>query len=419
MRIWLATVGEPLPNDGPSVRLLRTGQFAQWLSDHGHEVVFWTGTMDHYGRRLRSDQTTVVEQGPGYRIVMLEGRLYKRTISYSRFMNHVDVAAAFAKIAPTWPPPDIIFTSFPTLELSRAMADYAEQRDIPFVIDVRDFWPDIFAEALPKPLRPLAPFVFGSFERSVRTLFARADGLAGMTPSALDWTLAKAGRKARIGDFSHNFTYSAETRSAAAVAQTVMPEPDQVDERPETTKFCFIGTHSHRVNLEVFVSSFLKLEAEGVPASLMLCGRGEVTDELKRMAHGSRSVLFPGWLNAGQIQKVLSLSDIGVLPYNQPDFRMSIPNKVAEYLHGGLAVLSCTEGEVRNLLETRRCGFWCEPNELDIVRSVKDIVARPEAVSEARQNGRKVYKAEFDRDTVFGRVLENLRLVAKARQPSV
>lgn len=418
MRIWLATVGEPLPGDGPSVRLLRTGQLAQWLSEHGHEVVFWTGTMDHYGRRLRHGETTVVEQGPGYRIVMLKGRPYKRTISYSRFMNHVDVAAAFAKTAPDLPPPDVILTSFPTLELSRAIADYAERRDIPFVIDVRDFWPDIFAEALPRPFRPLAPLVFGPFERSVRALFARADGLAGMTPSALDWTLAKAGRKARIGDFSHNFTYSAETPGAAALAETVMPEPDQVDERPETIKFCFFGTHSHRVNLEMFVSSFLKLEAEGVPASLMLCGRGAVTDDLKRMARGSRSVLFPGWLNAGQIQKVLSLSDLGVLPYNQPDFRMSIPNKVAEYLHGGLAVFSCTEGEVRNLLETQRCGFWCEPSEGDVIRAVKDVVARPDTLSEARRNARKVYKAEFDTDTVFGRVFENLRLVSERKQAS-
>ena len=38
MRIWLATVGEPLPVDAGRQRLLRTGQFAQWLAAHGHEI---------------------------------------------------------------------------------------------------------------------------------------------------------------------------------------------------------------------------------------------------------------------------------------------------------------------------------------------------------------------------------------------
>ena len=43
MRIWLITVGEPLPTDGAE-RLLRAGILADMLSAKGHDVVFWTST---------------------------------------------------------------------------------------------------------------------------------------------------------------------------------------------------------------------------------------------------------------------------------------------------------------------------------------------------------------------------------------
>ena len=75
MRIWLATVGEPLPVDPGTPRLLRTGQFAAWLAARGHEVVFFTNTMDHYARRLRATQTTSWQVATNYRIVALDGRL--------------------------------------------------------------------------------------------------------------------------------------------------------------------------------------------------------------------------------------------------------------------------------------------------------------------------------------------------------
>jgi hypothetical protein len=47
MRLWLVTVGEPLPSDGPNERLLRTGIFSRFLAEQGHQVVWWTAEFDH------------------------------------------------------------------------------------------------------------------------------------------------------------------------------------------------------------------------------------------------------------------------------------------------------------------------------------------------------------------------------------
>lgn len=411
MRIWLATVGEPLPFDGDNVRLLRTAQFAQWLSDKGHEVVFWTGAMDHYGRRLRSETTEFRQVAKNYTIVLLEGRLYQRSISFARSQNHRDVARSFRKEAPKLPLPDIILTSFPTAELCLAVADYAESHNVPFVVDARDFWPDLFVEVLPSWARPLAPLIFALPERQTRRVFARASAVAGMTASAMHWALHKAGRPQNAHDFWHPFPYVKDSMVAGD-----QPPADiaNADVPPDHLTLCFFGTHSHRVNLEMFVDAFRVLAQRRVPATILLCGKGPVTEELRRRAAGLENVRFPGWLDARQIQSVISVSDVGVLPYNTPDFFMNLPNKVAEYLSGGLPILSCTDGEMRSLIENEGCGFWCEPEITAIADTVENIAHNPQRVAVARKRADEVYSQNFERETVFGNVLERLTTLARS-----
>ena len=400
MRIWLAKVGEPLPFDGPNTRLLRTGQLAEWLANRGDEVVFFTGTMNHTARSLRAEQTTEVDLSPNYKIVMLKGRVYKRSRSFARHMNHKDVARSFAAIAPRLPPPDVILTAFPTIELCRAVADYAEPRSIPFIVDARDFWPDLFVELLPKPIQFLAPIVFANAQTQTENVFGRATAVSGMTESAMQWALNKAGRAKGKFDFWYPFTYPTTPERTddspadlAALKLTSLPRED--------VKFCFFGTHSHRVNLEMFVETFRLMEQRGARASVIICGDGEVHNKLQEIAAGSKKVFFPGWLNAAQIRQVMALSDIGILPYNRPDFFMSCPNKVAEYFAGGLPILSCTHGEVKKLLESQECGFWCQPDTAAIADKITEIIDNPDRLSHARKQATRVFAELFDQDQVF------------------
>jgi glycosyltransferase involved in cell wall biosynthesis len=403
--------------DGENVRLLRTGQFADWLSRNGHEVVFWTGAMDHTARKLRAVETTQVEVRSNYKIVLLKGRAYKRSISLDRFLNHREVAAAFEREAPLLPPPDVILTSFPTAELCKKVADYAQKRGIPFVVDARDFWPDIFSELLPKPLRFLSPLAFFPQENLTRSVFSRATAVSGMTESAMQWALRKAGRRQNQYDFWHPFTYPNHAAGGPSSAAD-FPDPSEIPPPSSQLILCFFGTHSHRVNLEMFVEAFRRLQERRIEAAIVLGGKGPVTDALRSQAKGLTNVYFPGWLNAQQINHVMTISDVGVLPYNTPDFFMNMPNKIADYLHGGLPVLSCTHGEVKSLLEREGCGFWCEPEPDAIADAVAAIADNRAAVREASDRAKDVYARMFDQEAVFQRVLNNLAELANASRRS-
>ncbi|MEM5471135.1 glycosyltransferase [Hoeflea sp. AS60] len=376
---------------------MRTGQFAQWLADRGHEVVFFTGTMDHYARRLRSEDTVIYDVAPNYRIVALAGRLYKRSISLARFRNHADVAKSFISAADGMQPPDVVLASYPTEELCRAILNYCEPRGVPVVIDTRDFWPDIFSEMLPGPLRMLAPLVFSPIERAASKTLSRATALSGMTVSALRWAQSKARRSQNEADFWFPFSYPSQ-RDVTSVPHSGV-------------RLIFLGTLSHRSNIETVIDAMKVLEDRGVDATFDICGTGQAEASLAARAEGLNSVKFHGWITASELADIMARSDLGVLPYVRPDFHMSLPNKFVEYLAGGLGVLSCTEGEVRQMIGNRDCGIWAPSDPLQIADAIAGL--QPGRVREIKDNAGSVFSDTFGQDAVFGKALGCLAHIAR------
>lgn len=397
MRIWMATVGEPLPTDEGPTRLLRTGQFAQWAADRGHEVVFFTNTMDHYKRKLRADSTTVYEMASNYKIIALKGRHYQGSMTLARFMNHVDTAASFKKISADLDPPDVVLSSYPIEELSRALIDYCELLGIPVILDTRDFWPDIFSEMLPRALRWAGRLVFFPLEYRARQTFRRAAAVSGITRSAMEWGQKMAGRGPREADFWFPFSYVRPAQRAPVAHDGL--------------RLCFFGTLTPRNGLEVVVDAMRVLAEKGHNIQLDICGTGEAEAFLRARAEGLDNVHFRGWLNASQLLEVLAESDFGVLPYNRPDFFKAVPNKFAEYLAGGLPVFSCTDGEVRKLIAECGCGVWSEPTAASMADAL--VLIDGETLARLRDKARETFNEKFEQDHVFGEALAHLEHIAQ------
>ena len=152
--IWIATIGEPIPGDSEHARLLRSCQFAIWLSEQGHQVTFITNSVDHYGRRQRCDKNTEIHYSKNLKIVLLWTRLYSKSISLSRYLSHVDIKSSFTQWQKELPnQPDLIVAAYPTFEICKELSNYAQLNNIPIFFDCRDAWPDIFYDRMPRALR--------------------------------------------------------------------------------------------------------------------------------------------------------------------------------------------------------------------------------------------------------------------------
>ena len=94
---------------------------------------------------------------------LLETKEYKKNISIKRFISHFFIANTLKKEIndlQNLNSPDIIYASYPTIELPYELVKFENEKNIPIIVDVRDLWPDIFLSAIPQSLHFFSKGIF-------------------------------------------------------------------------------------------------------------------------------------------------------------------------------------------------------------------------------------------------------------------
>ena len=90
MRLWIVSVGEPLPTDGENVRLRRMGNLAAYLANNSDNTVDWFSvSFDHYKKKQRVLEDTDIRIGSNYCMHLVYVNGYKRNISLARIIHHI------------------------------------------------------------------------------------------------------------------------------------------------------------------------------------------------------------------------------------------------------------------------------------------------------------------------------------------
>lgn len=419
MRIWLVTVGEPLPIHDRADRLYRAGIVAEILAGRGHEVLWWTSTVDHNRKEFFVPGEPRVQSRVGASIQFLSGRLYQRNVSLARVLNHIEVGRRFRDLASREPQPDIILCSFPTIELSRECVSYGMSRNVPVVLDVRDLWPDIFLTVLPRYARRLARIALKRPFRDSAWALSACDCLFAVSDGYLEWALSRAGRQRRAEDRTYPLGYPKLPWSRA--------DDDSLIERlrshgvdPAKPLVTFVGTFGRTYDLETAISAAGLVPGRGRDGvQLVLCGTGEREADWRAAAAGISGIAFPGWLPAGQLACLLSRSTIGLAAYAKAA-PQGIPNKVIEYLSAGLPILFSLDGEARELLESHECGVYYAPGDAQGLATCLDrLLANPSQRLDMAAAARKLFEERFSALAVYGAMADHLELLATRRHARV
>ena len=409
MRVWLATVGEPLPCDGPNERLHRTGLLAESIISRGHEILWWSSTFDHARKRFRvmGAREIVTREGP--RIRLLHGPAYRRNVSLARLANHRAIGRRFRDLAPTEPTPDVILASWPTIELSREAVAYGRTRGIPVVLDVRDLWPDIFVELAPPIARGLARLATSSMTRAARQAFGGAAAITGVTPQFVAWGLDHAARPASASDRAFPLGYSDRVPDPSAIARA----------KASWAKLnvggafvvAFVGTMGlQKLDMAPVIAAARALRSENV--QFVLCGDGDGLATFKAMAAGLDNVIFPGWVGSAEIWTLLRMASVGLAPYRSSlNYIGNLPNKPIEYLSAGLPILSSLDGLLRSLLIRHGCGITYGDGD-DLVAALSTLRAAPRHLEAMSAAATALYRDKFVAEDVYDAMAAHLETVA-------
>lgn len=359
MHIWLITVGEPWPTDGDNPRLHRTGINAGFLAARGHDVVSWSGTFDHFTKTERTGHDLEFSAPQNYPIVGLYAGTYNRNVSIKRIRYHREVARRFRAEAARRSAPEIIVVSLTPLELARAAVEYGREKNIPVIVDVRDLWPDAWADQLPAPLRPFRHILLKPFYDDLKHAVRGATAIIGITDAMVDWAMTSTGRARGALDRAFPLVYLTQQPDAAAIAAARKHWLSEgVGASPDEIVGCFFGNVSHRAEFETPFRAIAEMpDALRSRIKLVMCGRGENEALVRDYAARVPQIHFHGWADAPHIRALMEISHFGLLPYPPDfDFMMSLPNKVFEYLSGGLPIITSLPGETEKLFARYGCG---------------------------------------------------------------
>lgn len=417
MRIWLITVGEPLPIDGFNDRLHRTGILANMLAIRGHEVVWWTSTVDHIRKRQRFNKDTLLRVNDHFQIRLLHSLLYKRNISLMRIVNHYGLAHKFSALAVSEQRPDIILCSLPPLELSLAATKYGKERGIPVVLDIRDLWPDLFLELVPRWTRGFAKLLLSPFFRTVRSACAQATAIIGVTPAFVEWGIKYANRIQTRLDRDFPLGYSEKTPSSDAIRKAEKFWDDHgIKKNKHEFICCFFGTMGRQFELKTVIEAARQLSLQNRPFRFILCGTGDNFAYYKNMARDCHNIIFPGWVGEAEIWTLSRMSSAGLAPYrNITNFMSNLPNKPIEYLSAGLPVISSLRGSLERLLATYECGITYDiRNHTNLASLLINLYDNPERLKRLSENASRLYRERFVAERIYADMIRYMEGMVKA-----
>ena len=261
MNIWILTIGEPLPiAHSVSDRSHRSVFFGKLLAEQGNHVLLWTSCFDHFNKKFYSENDIRIAYNDHLELFLLNGGGYRKNISFSRFWDHLRIADKFKRYSESMAPPDIILSSLPSIELCSEAVSYGKRHRIPVVLDMRDMWPDIFIEYMPKLMQPFGKLIFSPLFKKAATACGSANAITGITEQFVEWGVQRGNRKRRPLDRSFPMGYLSDRSQIEKNTEAdAFWDAQGILQDGKTFRICFFGSLNNQFDLEPIFAAAEKL----------------------------------------------------------------------------------------------------------------------------------------------------------------
>jgi glycosyltransferase involved in cell wall biosynthesis len=125
-----------------------------------------------------------------------------------------------------------------------------------------------------------------------------------------------------------------------------------------------------------------------------------------------------GWLDRTELQKLLAVSTIGLLPYRNTQ-GPTVRNKVMDFLAMGVPIISSLGGEFGKLMDQYHFGLSFPAGDLPALYLAVDRLLASKKLQTAMQIGaRKAYQEHFTATQVYGAFAEYLEEFHRVHLPT-
>lgn len=419
MEIWLLKLAELWIEPGTKKRLMRVGMLAEALAKRGHAVTWFNSLFDHDQhsyRDLAGDQSQASDR---ILIKGLRGYPYQKSRSLQRLRHDWEASRAFRQLAEQRRSlPDVIYCSWPTIDMAWQAVRFGRANNVPIVIDIRDLWPEVVVEVAPKRMRWLARLMLTPYYAVAKKSLRRSTVVIGITDQMLQWALDFAGRPCGPWDRTFPLGYPLEQGVSPDSEAERFWEAHGVHGGPRQFVACYPGVLSRRLDLRTLIDAARLLKQQGRDDfKLVICGKGDQEDELRAQSADLDNVMLPGFVAYPVLKALMSRCSVGLVPYpSHFDFVRNLPNKFFEYLAEGLPIVSCLEGEVKRYIIDYDCGVMYKLGDpQDLVRALRSLLDDPTRRAVMSLNARALAPS-FDAAHIYDELGAHLEAIARTYQ---
>ncbi|OFX14220.1 MAG: hypothetical protein A2Z18_08050 [Armatimonadetes bacterium RBG_16_58_9] len=408
MRILYISQYFPPEVNAPAQRVF---DFAKAWTDAGHEVVVLTGFPNHPagkifdGYKLRLLQRENIDGVDVVRAYLYpapnEGKL-RRCANYVSFMVSAATlgCAAVGKV-------DVVIASSPQLLVGVAGYWISRVKRVPFVLSVRDVWPEALVAVDAKVSRRL----YNLLDRVANFLYKRADKIITVTRGAQDVIRRHGVDQAKL-----------ELIPTGVHSDVIKPMDPPQDIRVrygdgESVIVSYVGTHGMAQKLFAVLRA-AQLLADEPRVQFVSVGDGADKENLVRMKNdlALENVHFVDQLPRQEALDYIAASDICLVPLRKAElFKETIPSKLYEIMACGRPIILGVDGEARKLLETASAGIYVEPEEPQaLADAIRKLATDPGARARYGENGRRFVTENFDKGILAEQFLSLLCSLADA-----
>ena len=329
----------------------------------------------------------------------------KRIANYTSYLMTSVLAAAGLQR------PDVIVATSPQFFCGWSGVLTHLWRGIPFVLEIRDLWPDSITAV-------------GAMQQPA---------LLRLLYQLEDWMYKAATHIVTVGDgYKEELLHKGVNIEKISVITNGV-DPDQYLPQSPALAYkqalgiqqpfvcSYIGTIGMACGLQVVLTAAEKLKALGrQDIAFLLVGDGALRAELQQAAQDKHldNVIFTGLLEKRRMPDVLSFSDVTLVHLKKTDlFKTVLPSKIFEAASMERPILLGVEGHSAELIRTAHAGICMEPeNADDLVAAVCRLADDPDLGAKLGKNGRRYIQEHFHRGKLAERYLSLLEtLVAKGK----